>query len=315
MDSLKDTLEAVTGLPQVPYLPSRRALMGLPSTDSILDRLDRALTLGRVGDAKRLQPLLARCQLRDTYQAERPEGCFCLGTGQPHYQAGLKNASTVWAYCSCEEGLARKERDVAAGIAQTETRLGVERRLSWQQAGIPDGFAAFRLETSPHAAEIAAGLRERGGSAYLWGEYGVGKTGLAIGLAYDRLQSDVGNDGRAFSVAYTPAPDLFTRLRATYNSAGGPTESQVLWRFTGVDLLVLDDLGTEQMSGSGWVEDRLYQIIGGRHAAGKPMFITSNYSIEQIGKRLGERIAWRIVEACGKDNIIHVEGANLREAR
>ena len=88
----------------------------------------------------------------------------------------------------------------------------------------------------------------------------------------------------------------------------------MLEKYAGVSLLILDDLGAEHISGSGWLEDRLYQIIGQRHRDERPIVFTSNLSIKEVGGRIGERIAWRIVEMCG-DNIVHVQGANQRDRR
>ncbi|KKK85389.1 hypothetical protein LCGC14_2773760, partial [marine sediment metagenome] len=159
-------------------------------------------------------------------------------------------------------------------------------------------------------AGVVAPLRKLEGSWYLWGAYGSGKTGLAIGHAYERL-SQTG----PWALRFKPVPDLLSELRSTYGRNEGPTENDVLDTYAHTGLLILDDLGAEQVTGSGWLEDRLYQVIGLRHREELPIIFTSNLSIKQIANRIGERIAWRIVEMCGEDHIVQVTGPNLRDRR
>ncbi len=42
------------------------------------------------------------------------------------------------------------------------------------------------------------------------------------------------------------------------------------------------------------------------------MIITTNLAPEKLAARVGERIWWRIAEACGRDGILHAGGENLR---
>jgi DNA replication protein DnaC len=86
-----------------------------------------------------------------------------------------------------------------------------------------------------------------------------------------------------------------------------------------VPFLILDDLGAEQITDSGWVADRMYQIIGTRHGDDRPTFFTSNCTPTELADRLGDRIMSRVLEMCGFPNpghrIVHVEGPNLRAER
>ena len=53
---------------------------------------------------------------------------------------------------------------------------------------------------------------------------------------------------------------------------------------TSPSLLVLDDLGAEQSSS--WVRERLYVIVSRRHNHLKPTIFTSNYDLQETGRRL-----------------------------
>lgn len=144
-------------------------------------------------------------------------------------------------------------------------------------------------------------------SWYFHGEPGVGKTGLALVYAdaFLQEQQDV--------PVFISGPRLFAELRETYgHKEDGPSEMQVVDRYANAGLLILDDLGSEHVSASGWAEDRLYQIIGERHENIKPTIITSNLDLTELGVKYGERIAWRIYELCGEKNIVELKGKNLR---
>lgn len=154
---------------------------------------------------------------------------------------------------------------------------------------------------------------EENASWFVWGNYGNGKTGLAVGYAFEylRIWLDV-----IPTALFRTLPDLLSELRSSYGRGDdGPDEMDLLKTYAEVGLLILDDIGAEQITGSGWLEDRLYQIIGKRHSELRPIFFTSNLSIPQLAERIGERLTWRIVEMCTDSHIIEVKGANLRDVK
>lgn len=195
----------------------------------------------------------------------------------------------------------------------------------WEEAGIPARFRDLRLATHPLLARpMASELQRMVANArsapdfwrqswYLWGGVGVGKTGLAVGYAHQWVDPSFGDP---MSVVYYVVPDLLARLRASYNATGSTEASESEWslidRCRQADLLLLDDLGAEQVARTGWIEDRLLLVVGWRHDEGLPTVYTSNLSPRELVQQLGERIVWRIVESCGEGNVVHVEGPNLR---
>lgn len=196
----------------------------------------------------------------------------------------------------------------------------------WEQhSGVPAHFQQMRLEDHPNVlghsnpflfSRLVSGDYARA-SWYLWGGFGVGKTGAAVGYGW-RYLHEVGG-----SVVFRTLPKLLAELRATYgrparqygDDDGAPTETEadVIRRYQTCGLLILDDLGAEQVSGSGWVEDRLYQVIGHRHDEDLPTVFTSNLSLVQVAQRIGERTTWRIAEMCGRENVVELQGRNLRK--
>ena len=116
------------------------------------------------------------------------------------------------------------------------------------------------------------------------GGTGLGKTFLAACVA--RVVAD-----RGFSVCYETAAHLFAKLeQAKFN----PTEEsrRAAARLTECDLLIIDDLGTE-MPGQ-FVTAALYSLLNDRLLAGKPMLITTNLNVEEVGRRYSPQIASRI---------------------
>lgn len=225
--------------------------------------------------------------------------------------------------------------------AQIEER----KQRHWRRCGFDARFLACRIETHPIALEganpalIAELLNPTDGrttlgvvpgwrrSWMLWGPVGNGKTGLAAGYAWRYLFE---TDGA--SVCVRTVPELLAELRATYNPKPQPdrqsdgaspqtTEAELLHRYTTAGLLVLDDLGTEQLNvrddGSSWALDRLFLIVNKRHGEQLPMMVTSNLSPVQLEQRMGnvmgERLLSRIAESCaGRDHIREVRHRNLR---
>lgn len=239
----------------------------------------------------------------------------------------------VCAVCHDRGFVYRRTADGQPDYAQPVEMCGC-RRQAWeaslperiarywdQHSGVPARFRGLRLEHHPNLLDLSnPGLLDRlltadlrRSSWYFSGGYGRGKTGIAAGYAW-RFLNEVGEN-----VLFRKLPHLLAELRATYERPArrdehdnGPTEAEVMRRYQTAGLLVLDDLGAEQLSGSGWVEDRLYQIIGERHDEALPTVFTSNLSLPELAQRIGERTVWRIAESCGKENVIELHGRNLR---
>lgn len=250
------------------------------------------------------------------YDNHDPDACVyaSLPGGCGPCEGGLRVIDRV-VYCrDCEDGATALEATVTAREAERRAYLRSVGLMRWEFAsGIPERFRACELGPPLSPALVKAMRREPGAAPESWllyGDYGRGKTGAAVGYARQFVLSD---DGSYPSVAvlFRAMPDLLTELRATYDRDKGPSEADLIEVYRSIGLLVLDDLGAEQVGRTGWLEDRLYQIVGARHAAMLPTVFTSNLTPAQLGDRLGERVMWRILELCGP-NVVEVVGPNLR---
>jgi DNA replication protein DnaC len=299
--------------------PDIRSMIGLPATEAAQGALEDS------PDSVHLKERLSLCLDRDAIKADRPDDCWCLGLGWPtrdeiHWAYYRDGSIAENPYCPCPEGVASRDEYLAQRNQEhAEKKQMYVEQMWYETANIPFHFCEYRLDSSPLPSSVVDPLRRPNdddenwdqwsrSSWYFWGPHGRGKTGLATSHAYERLIAD------PQSILFRAVPDLLSELRSTYGREDGARENEVLGNYASVGILILDDLGAEHVSGSGWLEDRLYQIIGQRHREELPTIFTSNLNIQQIGERIGERIAWRIVEMCG-DNIISVQGVNQRDRR
>lgn len=89
---------------------------------------------------------------------------------------------------------------------------------------------------------------------------------------------------------------LLDRIKETYNNWGKEVEETILRTLSQAELLVLDDLGTEQ--GNEWSRTRIYNIIDARYRNQLPTIITINLQIKDLETQYGKRTYDRLLEMC-----------------
>lgn len=91
------------------------------------------------------------------------------------------------------------------------------------------------------------------------------------------------------------------------SSAGGFGGELQLRRLQCVDVLVVDDFGTEHLSP--WAESVFHELLAARHENALRTVMTTNLSREAFRARIGPRLADRIAHAC---HFIECLGESLR---
>ena len=116
------------------------------------------------------------------------------------------------------------------------------------------------------------------------GGTGLGKTFLSACIA--RVVA-----AKGYSVAYETASHLFAKLEKHRFHPDEETALEVK-RLENCDLLIIDDLGTE-LPGQ-FVTAALYSLINDRLLAGKPMVVSTNLTINEVGQRYSPQIQSRL---------------------
>jgi DNA replication protein DnaC len=178
---------------------------------------------------------------------------------------------------------------------------------------IPERFvsASYEKDVSPVLKEAVEAIRTTRKGLYLYGRAGTGKTHSAYAIC--KKFSDAGTAVRAFNVT-----DL---LKMVKEDMLNEEKERDLWgdlyfgtgknfldslnSFKG--LVLIDDLGVEK--DSEWVVETIDRIIDKKYEDVVPLIITSNLSLNDLGVRMGDRIASRIAQMC---EVVEVTGLDRR---
>lgn len=122
----------------------------------------------------------------------------------------------------------------------------------------------------------------------MYGGVGCGKTYLAAAIANELVEQ-----GRY--VLMDTLPGLIARMTAEF----GSEREYWLGKIAKAHLMVIDDFGVERSTE--FATETAYEIINARYRANKPLIVTTNLSLEQMGAESGVgrlRIYDRIREMC-----------------
>ena len=192
------------------------------------------------------------------------------------------------AMCSCLQELCRQEQKKELSLLAASDADFDLFRLDYYPAEFDRSLGASPRELMElnlnTCRKYAAGFGMGSGNLLFSGGAGLGKTYLSACIA--RVVTD-----RGFSVAYESAGNLFAKLEKNRFHADEDSQAEVN-RLMQSDLLILDDLGTE-LPGS-FVVSALYTLLNDRLMSGKPMIISTNFSVDELAKRYSPQIASRL---------------------
>jgi DNA replication protein DnaC len=118
------------------------------------------------------------------------------------------------------------------------------------------------------------------------GPYGCGKTHLAAAIANYTLHE------RQMAPILAVVPDLLDHLRTTFGPDSDASYDQRFNAIRSADLLILDDLGTE--NATPWAREKLFQIINHRYIERAPTVVTTN-DLDRVDGRIRSRLwDWQI---------------------
>lgn len=196
--------------------------------------------------------------------------------------------------CECEIALEREEKKREEAKEKQErlnrvlamSNLGERFKEASFENFVPSAGTETCFDTMKEYAETFCRSTDTGYCIY--GRPGNGKSHLAAALVNRVIQ-------RGHTAVFIEVPDLFARIKATYDGEG--SEDKIMRSLASCDLLVLDDAGAEKPTE--WVREKFYQIINARYKDRKPVVITTNTpdmaGLEDI---IGFRAYDRVLEMC-----------------
>ena len=190
--------------------------------------------------------------------------------------------------CRCLRDLCRQEQEKEIALLADEGQHFGAFRLDYY-SDRPDpktGISPRAIMTRGFdiCREYAQNFTPASGNLLFNGGTGLGKTFLS-----DCIAREVAAKG--CSVAYETASHLFAKLEKHRFHPNEET-TQDMKRLNECDLLIIDDLGTE-LPGQ-FVTAALYSLLNDRLLAGKPMLISTNLNMAEVGQRYSPQIRSRL---------------------
>lgn len=201
--------------------------------------------------------------------------------------------------CECRSLRASRVRSRRLGTGIPKRFRGV----SFERKPICDLDPLVLREIRAFARDIEHHLEE-GRGVWFHGDVGTGKTSLAMLVSKAAIEA-------GHSVAIYSVPHLLADIRATYEDDSSRSYTELFRRLCEVDLLHLDDLGSEKRTE--WVLEQLYSIVNERWQDERSIVVTSNLTdLDELREQVGPRTISRLTEICGPP--IPIMGRDLRMA-
>lgn len=125
-------------------------------------------------------------------------------------------------------------------------------------------------------------VKSKGLGMYIYGDKGTGKSLLTACIGNYLLNRNV-------SVLFTSFLNIAKEIkRSFYNQ--GMSESEFIDRLAEVELLIIDDLGTEIYVKNGeitWIQTKIYDVINRRWLKKMPTIFSSNESLKELTEKCG----------------------------
>lgn len=189
--------------------------------------------------------------------------------------------------CECKENERKdKRRQQLRAMSNMDAfRMQTFRTFTLHTAGVQEAF-----DTAGNFAEDPEGW------LVLIGPNGCGKTHLAAAIANMSLD-------RGAVVLFEAVPDLLDHLRAAFAPTANEVYDQLFSKMREAELLVLDDLGSQQSSS--WANEKLFQLLNYRYNMSMPTVVTAN---PKGLNGMDERIRSRLND-CGLVTTVNMERA------
>lgn len=199
-------------------------------------------------------------------------------------------------FCACPDGR-RKKADAEEQTTYEEWRAqaaelirpidvgayGRYRFGEWERKA-QAGNAALWADTVEQYADTVQDNTQNW--LYLYGDYGVGKTHLAVSAL--RKAAAV----RLWKPHIIVWPSICALTKESWGNAGGATEGSLWAAARNAKIALIDDL--DKTASSEWTLGKLYTLIDYRVTRQKPTIITANHSLTELQK-MWKNDTWQAV--------------------
>ena len=148
--------------------------------------------------------------------------------------------------------------------------------------------------------KFAQNMGKDSGNLLFYGNPGLGKTYLCGAIAKEVVK-------KGFTVMYVTASQLFKELEKERFGDEEKEFSDCMEDIASADLLIIDDLGTE--FSTSFTVSALFNIINTRSIDKKAVIISTNFTLEDLAAKYGERVSSRIM---GEYRILKFVGSDIR---
>lgn len=195
----------------------------------------------------------------------------CSGTGHIRVEGKLKE-------CVCRKRFSDWEKYIGVGIPELYWDK------NWSDYTVPP---ADILALCQQYVERVVEMYKRGVGLYLWGDFGVGKSGLAVEI----LKGILRIPDNPYTVSFAFFPDVMRDL-TSFDTVRPEDRAETERKLIDSDFLVLDDIGREyRREGSSWVGSNIDAYFRKRMNASLPTLMTSNFSLSKVKDLYGDSIA------------------------
>ena len=194
--------------------------------------------------------------------------------------------------------------------------------LSFERVGIPLRYSSYELGDLAGKNEKQANIIKRckgyvekfndlsalGTSLIFTGSPGTGKTMISLSMVKPLIKKMISKEDPkkfetgCFETSYTYCIykniyDLFDEIKSIYRKESQDSETDIIKKYTGTELLIIDEVGAQ--SNSEFETITLFRIINSRYENMKPTILISNLSEFDLTNYIGERTIDRFKENNG----------------